>query len=140
MQWAAAYFGALIIFGIVDIAWLSFMGSTFYKPMLGDMLASSVRPLPAVVFYLFFPVGLATFAIVPALRDSSPITALAYGALLGALCYGTYDLTNHAVMREWSTEVTVVDIAYGAFASAVASIATYYVVANVLNLSGSSSS
>lgn len=130
MQWFAAYAGALIVFGVVDIAWLSMMGNVFYKPELGDMLASSVRPLPAIIFYLFFPVGLATFAIVPALRESSPLMAAGYAALLGALCYATYDLTNHAVMRQWSTAVTVADIAYGAFASAVAAVATYYVVVN----------
>jgi uncharacterized membrane protein len=138
MQWFAAYGGALIIFGVVDIAWLSMMGNVFYKPLLGDMLASSVRPLPAIVFYLFFPVGLATFAIVPALRENSPVMAAGYAALLGALCYATYDLTNHAVMRQWSTAVTVADIAYGAFASAVAAVATYYIVANVFGLGGSS--
>ncbi|ODA66700.1 hypothetical protein A7A08_02468 [Methyloligella halotolerans] len=136
-QWAAAYFGALIVFGIIDFAWLGTMGNVFYKPLLGDMLANSVRPVPALVFYFLFPVGLTVFAIVPALREFSPATALGYGALLGALCYGTYDLTNHAVMREWSVQVTVVDIAYGALASAIAALATYYIVANVLRLGGS---
>ena len=139
VQWGAAYIGALIVFGIVDIAWLSLMGNIFYKPLLGQMLAPSVRPLPAIAFYLFFPVGLTVFAILPALRESSPVMAVAYGALLGALCYGTYDLTNHAVMRNWSTAVTIVDIAYGAFASGLAAVATYYIVAYMLGLSGSSS-
>ena len=42
------------------------------------------------------------------------------GALLGAICYATYDLTNQATMRNWSTIVTLVDICWGAFATAVA--------------------
>lgn len=139
MQWLAAYIGALIVFGIVDIVWLTLMGSAFYKPILGDMLASSVRPIPAVIFYLFFPVGLTVFAIMPGLRESSPLMAAGYGALLGALCYATYDLTNHAVMRTWSTAVTVVDIAYGAFAAGLAALVTYYIVGHVLGLGGQSS-
>ncbi len=43
------------------------------------------------------------------------------GALLGALCYATFDLTNQAVMKIWSTQISVMDIAWGAFATAVAS-------------------
>ena len=45
------------------------------------------------------------------------------GALLGGLCYATYDLTSQAVLKQWSTTVTVADIAWGAFATAMAAAA-----------------
>jgi uncharacterized membrane protein len=45
------------------------------------------------------------------------------GVLLGLLAYGTYDLTCYAVMRVWTLKVTVVDLAWGAIASGVASAA-----------------
>ena len=48
------------------------------------------------------------------------------GALLGAICYATYDLTNQATLKQWSTTVTIADICWGAFATAIAAtIATF---------------
>ena len=43
------------------------------------------------------------------------------GALLGALCYATYDLTNQATMKVWPASITAIDIAWGAAATALAS-------------------
>ena len=48
------------------------------------------------------------------------------GALLGAICYATYDLTNQATLRSWSTTVTIADIVWGAFATAVAASAATF--------------
>ena len=45
------------------------------------------------------------------------------GAILGLVAYGAYDLTCQAVMKTWSTKVSAADMAWGAFASAVASAA-----------------
>ena len=116
-----AYITILVVFGIIDAIWLSQMAAKLYRPMLGDMMVENIRILPAVVFYLFFPVGLVVFAVVPALRDGSAVSALAAGALLGALCYATYDLTNYATLKNWTLQVTVIDIVYGTLVAGVSS-------------------
>lgn len=116
-----AYITILIVFGIIDAIWLSQMAGKLYRPMLGDTMVESVRIMPAVVFYLFFPVGLVVFAVMPALRDGSALSALAAGALLGALCYATYDLTNYATLKNWTLQVTVIDIVYGAVVAGICS-------------------
>jgi len=36
------------------------------------------------------------------------------------VAYGTYDLTNWATLRGWSVQVTLMDWAWGTFATAVA--------------------
>ena len=38
------------------------------------------------------------------------------GALLGALCYATFDLTSQAVFKVWATHVSLMDITWGALA------------------------
>lgn len=114
-----AYITILVVFGIMDAIWLSQMASKLYRPMLGDMMVENVRIMPALVFYLFFPVGLVVFAVMPALRDGSVWSALAAGALLGALCYATYDLTNYATLKSWTLQVTIIDIVYGAVVSGI---------------------
>jgi uncharacterized membrane protein len=68
------------------------------------------------------------FAVIPALRAESATNALLYGALFGAIAYATYDLTNYATLRNWSLQITVVDIGYGAIASGIAVAAAYFLI------------
>ena len=56
------------------------------------------------------------------------MTALVNGALIGLLAYGTYDMTNLATLKGWSLQVSLVDMAWGAFLSATASAAGYFAV------------
>jgi uncharacterized membrane protein len=121
-----AYAIALLAFAAMDITWLMTMGAALYKETLGDILLPTVRLGPALAFYLMYPVGLVAFAIEPALRSGSAGTALVYGALFGAIAYATYDLTNFATLRNWTLQITAIDIVYGAVASAVVSALAFY--------------
>ena len=123
MQLLAAYAASLIVFALIDAAWLSTMGGALYRPVLGDILLPSLRLGPAASFYAMFPVGILVFAVMPALKSGAIGTALIYSALFGAIAYGTYDLTNYATLRNWNLQITVIDILYGAVASAIAAAA-----------------
>jgi uncharacterized membrane protein len=52
---------------------------------------------------------------------------LIYGALFGFMAYATYDLTSQATLKQWSTVVTVVDMAWGTFASGLAATLSFLV-------------
>ena len=123
-----SYFVALVIFTGVDFVWLGRMGDAFYRPVMGDMVAEAFRPAPAVAFYLLYALGLVIFAISPALAAGKWETAALYGALLGLFSYGTYDLTNQAILKNWSTALSLVDMGWGALLSAFAATCTYYLV------------
>lgn len=125
----AAYFSALITFLVVDAVWLATMAARLYRPILGDVLAASVDVTPAIVFYLIFPIGLVIFAILPALKSASFPTSLIYGALFGFFTYATYDLTNHATLRNWTWQITLLDIAWGSFLAAATSAVGFWVAA-----------
>lgn len=120
MFYGVLYVCTLVPFLLLDAAWLTVAGKLLYRPTLGDILLPSLNPAPAVVFYAIFPVGLLIFAVVPAVRTGSLSNALVYGAIFGAIAYATYDLTNYATLRNWTLQITVLDIFWGAFASAVA--------------------
>ena len=125
MTWIIAFVAAAVAFGVLDALWLGWAGENFYRPRLGDMLADSFRMGPALVFYTAYVAAMVWFAVRPGLENGLGAAAL-NGALLGAICYATYDLTNQATLRNWSTTITVVDILWGAFATGVAAtIATY---------------
>ena len=125
MTWIVAFIAAALAFGALDAVWLGWGGDNFYCPRLGDMLADSFRMGPALVFYAAYIAAIVWFAVRPGLAGGLGAAAL-NGALLGAICYATYDLTNQATLKQWSTTVTIVDICWGAFATALAaSIATF---------------
>jgi uncharacterized membrane protein len=126
MTHVGVYVASLAVFGIVDALWLGFMGNRLYRPALDDILLPGLRFGPAIAFYLVYPIGLVMFAIAPGLKDGSVATALARGALFGALSYATYDLTNYATLRVWTLPITLIDIAYGTIAAALVSVAGFF--------------
>lgn len=128
MQWIIAYLACGLSFGLLDALWLRWAGPNLYRPALGELLAPAFRGGPAAVFYLLYIAAMVWFAVRPGLSQGVPYAVL-NGALLGGIAYATYDLTNQATMRIWSTQVTIIDIAWGAAATALASgIAAYAVI------------
>jgi len=122
MKWIVAYLAAGVSFGTLDAAWLSWAGKNLYRPALGELLAPSFRPAPAIVFYLLYIAAMVWFAVRPGVDQGVGAAAL-NGALLGAIAYATYDLTNQATLKTWPVHVSLIDIAWGAFATGVASAA-----------------
>jgi len=121
-----AYAAALIVFGALDAIWLTTMASRLYRPALGEILLDNLRIAPAVAFYFLYPIGLVVFAAMPAVRSGSAGVALTYGALFGLLAYATYDLTNYATLRNWTLQITIVDLMYGTVVAGLTSVAAYY--------------
>ncbi|WP_280773070.1 DUF2177 family protein [Rhizobium sp. SG_E_25_P2] len=122
---AIAYLSTGIAFAVIDAIWLSTMTSRLYRPVMGDMLADEFRLAPAVAFYLIFIAALVFFAIRPALAAGDWKVALLHGAFFGFAAYATYDLTSQAVLRNWSTLLTVADLIWGTVLSASSAVIGY---------------
>jgi uncharacterized membrane protein len=120
MTYVVPYVAVLVIFGIIDAGWLNTIGKLVYRPALGDILLDDLRVAPTILFYLAYPIGIVAFAVMPGLRADSLVVAFGYALSVGALAYSTYDLTNYATLRRWTLQITVIDICYGALASAIA--------------------
>ena len=50
---------------------------------------------------------------------------LMYGAVIGFLSYGMYDLTNLTFIQNYSLKFTLVDIAWGTFACSMVALSSY---------------
>lgn len=124
--YAAAYLASLVVFLGADAVWLGTMVSRLYRPQLGALLSERPRWAPAALFYLAYPAGVVALAIDPALTAGQWGPALWRGALLGAACYGTYNLTNQATLRQWSVAVAATDTAWGTILTAIAATAGYW--------------
>jgi uncharacterized membrane protein len=98
------------------------------------MLDPKVKWAAAILFYLLFIVGLLVFAVRPALAAGAPLKALGLGALLGLICYATYDLTNLALVKGWPLIVTVVDLIWGTVLGGVVSFLSALLGKSLLKL------
>ncbi|SCW93277.1 DUF2177 family protein [Ancylobacter rudongensis] len=123
MQFFVAYLSTGLVFLALDALWLGFMANRVYRPLIGDLMAEQPNWPPAVLFYLLYVTGVVVFAVQPALASGRWTTALMLGAFLGLVAYGTYDLTNHATLRNWPAAMTAIDLAWGTFATAMATTA-----------------
>ena len=63
------YVYATVIFFYIDILWLGFISKDMYKDKIGQLLKVDVNWTAAILFYLFFIVGLLFFVIDPALTE-----------------------------------------------------------------------
>ena len=133
---AISYLVALLIFVVIDLVWLTWVGGPVYRQSLGDILLSTIRMQPGVAFYLIYPLGLVVYAIHPAMSGSSLAATLLAGAMFGFFTYATYDLTNFATLRNWTMTVTLMDIGWGCVLGAVTAAATVVVTQALGNLFG----
>lgn len=126
MKIALTYVSTAVMFFVVDMLWLGTLATSFYRARIPDVLATDVNYTPAALFYFLYVGGIVYFAVWPALAQDSWKYALVNGAIFGFMCYATYDLTNQATMKQWSTAVTVVDIAWGTFASGATATLSFF--------------
>lgn len=125
LKYGLAYFVTVVIFLALDMLWLGTMATSFYRARIPDIVASDVNYAPAILFYLIYAVGVVIFALSPAMETGRWHTALIYGALFGFFAYATYDLTSQATLKQWSSALTIVDIAWGTFASGLSATLSF---------------
>ncbi|MCU4121452.1 DUF2177 family protein [Variovorax sp. N23] len=122
-QYAIAYVATAVVFLALDAVWLGTMADRLYRPAMGSIMLERFALAPAAAFYLIYIVGVVVFAVAPALQSGRWTTALGYGAMLGLMAYATYDLTNQATLKDWSWTVTIADLCWGTFVTAVSAAA-----------------
>jgi uncharacterized membrane protein len=121
-----AYAATLVVFCCCDFVWLGWIAKDYYQSQLGGLLLAQPNWAAAVAFYAIYAAGIYLFCISPALDAASIRRAALMGALLGALAYATYDLSNLATLKGWSVSLSLIDIAWGAFVTAVSASAGFW--------------
>ena len=126
LQFLKTYLVSVPVFLLIDIIWLSLIAKKFYHNQIGFLMSDQINWIAAIIFYLFYIVGIVFFAVLPALEKELPLRALLAGALLGAIAYATYDLSNLATLKGWPVKVVIVDILWGTVLTGSVSLITYY--------------
>lgn len=119
------YLISLLGFLAIDFVWLAFVARGFYRKHLGFLLADQPNWYAAIAFYLLFVAAMVVFVVAPSLQTASLRKAILLGALFGLVTYATYDLTNHATVKDWPWIVTVIDLCWGTVLAATVSSIGY---------------
>ena len=131
MNFAISYLAGLIAFLLIDFVWLKYVALGFYRGHIGHLMLDKPNLAIAGLFYLFYVVGVVVLAVNPALEKGQWTTALLYGALLGFVAYGTYDITNLATLKSWPAVVSVVDMIWGTVLTASVATISYFVTVSL---------
>lgn len=121
------YLLTIPIFLLIDSIWLGLIAKEFYRNNIGHLMTEDPNKVAAIVFYLFFIIGIIFFAVVPALEGGNWKMALLYGALFGFFTYATYDLTNLATLKNWPVKVVIADIIWGMFLCGIVATASFLI-------------
>lgn len=122
---AAGYAATALTMLVLDGFWLTVATPRLYKPRIGELLADKPSLAPAVVFYLLYVTAIVVLAVLPAFREGGWRRLLIHAAVFGLVAYATYDLTNQATLKTWSTTITAVDMAWGTLVTTASAAAGF---------------
>lgn len=133
MKYIVLFLTTTVIFFAIDMLWLGVIARSFYREKLSFIFTGQVNWTAAVIFYLIYIAGILYFAILPGIHSDNWKLVLLNGAVLGFLCYATYDLTNMATIKQWPLIVVLVDITWGTILTASVSILSYLAATKLLH-------
>jgi uncharacterized membrane protein len=96
---------------LMDFGWLA-ANAKYHRRVFAELQGQplQVRIIPAMIVYLLMIVGVWFFAVLPA---DDWVSAGARGALIGAVMYGLYDMTNYATLVAYPMEFAISDMMWG---------------------------
>ena len=109
------YFATLLSLVIIDGIWLGLIAKDGYQLAMSHIMREQVIIWPWIVFYLLYPFAILTLAITAQLPAQNRWQFVWRGFVLGAAAYGTYNLTNYALVVNWPLSITLKDWLWGAF-------------------------
>lgn len=112
---------------VADFIWLGMIMKDFYHQELRALIrlgpdGFAPRIVPALLVYLLIPAGVILFVGPRISPANSLLSAAGWGAAFGLIVYGIYDLTNLAILDQWTLRVTIADILWGGVLCAASAV------------------
>ena len=127
VKYLTAYLATAAVFLVADLVWLS-RTVGLYRRAIGEMMLETPKWKAAVSFYLMYIVGIVFFVVAPAHPAQSWTSVLLSGALFGLVAFATYDMTNLATLKRWSLQMSLIDMTWGTFVTAISGLAGFFVL------------
>lgn len=117
----------------IDSLWIGVMYERFYSPNIGTLLAEDIKLLPALIFYMIYAAALAILVLLPSIKhQDGTFHTFLRGTLFGLVAYATYDLTNHATLKNWPLVVTLVDMVWGSLLTGLVTLSTLLILRKIV--------
>lgn len=113
------YLSILLSLLILDGMWLGWVAKDSYQLAMGHIMRDKVIIWPWIVFYLLYPLAILILAVNVQSLAQSRFQFLCRGAVLGLTAYGTYNLTNYALVVDWPLFITIKDWLWGAVLTSI---------------------
>lgn len=112
----------MLVMGALDVPVIKFIISPTLSKYAKELVAPRPDALAAVLFYTMYVsvVVYLTHRFATTLKETAIL-----GALLGLLAYGTYELTNKAVIKGWPWQMVAVDLSWGVILTAAVACAVF---------------
>lgn len=115
------------IFLGIDLMWLGKISKSFYDKEFQAFERTLNWP-SAIFVYILIPLGIYLFVLPKA--AGNPLLGALWGAIYGLILYGVYDLTNLAILADWTLKLTIVDILWGIVLNGLGG----FIITNISNL------
>jgi uncharacterized membrane protein len=102
----------LVTYLIADFIWLGFITRADYTDSVGHLMRDNYVMWPWILFYLVYSACILRLALFNgAKRNFFRVFINAF--MLGLASYGTYNLTNYAILADWPLSITLKDWIWG---------------------------
>ena len=118
------YIKFLVLYVLIDMIWI-IGGNKFHTDMINKVQGSNITPnyIAALLYYLMAPLAY-VYIIKPLSKTKEDV--IKNSILVGLLMYGTFDLTNKALFKNYPWTYTIADMTWGMFSIT----ATSYIIYN----------
>ena len=113
MSIIVSYISMLIFFIVAEIIVLSNIMQPLFKKHIGFLMKEETNFSIAAIFYLVYVAGVFWFATRAGIKSESSLVAIFSGAFLGLLAFGTYEITNYVILKDWKISLVLIDTLWG---------------------------
>ena len=113
MSIIVSYFSMLIFFIVAEMIVLTNIMQPLFKKHIGFLMKEDTNFSIAAIFYLVYVAGVFWFATRAGIKSESSLLAILSGAFLGLLAFGTYEITNYVILKDWKIELVLIDTLWG---------------------------
>jgi uncharacterized membrane protein len=136
LRWTTIIMVAITIL-IADFFWLGYIARPMYdhlRMVLNPGISKSKLPyriIPAILAYTVMVLSLSTLSVPNVITNKGIyqriISAIMWGGMWGLGVYGTYDMTNLAVIKSFPTSTALIDALWGVIIGSLGAFTGSYV-------------
>ena len=121
------YFSMLVFFVVAEVIVLTNIMQPLFKKHIGFLMNEETNFSIAAIFYLIYVAGVFWFATRAGIKSESMLITILSGAFLGLLAFGTYEITNYVILKDWNINLVIIDTLWGIIITALMAFVGYKV-------------